>query len=272
MRPTRSLGSEATRELAREAVRKSLVLLKNSHSLLPLSPRQNVVVLGASALDLGKQCGGWTLTWQGTDNTADDFPHAYSIASGIEAAITAGGGEVIFADDVDDETNADVAIVVFGETPYAEGEGDLNHLSFSRDEAKTLAHMRALQARDIPVVALFLTGRPRWINPELNASDAFVVCWLPGTQGGAVADVLFKCATNDIHHDFKGRLSFSWPLDASLTTIDRDSNEPGMYLPVGYGLSYAEEASFETLSEIDETIGTSHRGPSYRGSYNYPNP
>ncbi|MCY4127753.1 MAG: glycoside hydrolase family 3 protein [Gammaproteobacteria bacterium] len=272
MRQTRSLGSKATRKLAREAVRKSLVLLKNSNALLPLSPGQNVVVVGTSAHDIGKQCGGWTLTWQGTDNTADDFPHADSIASGIQTAVAGGGGVVTFVDDVDDETEADVAIVVFGEEPYAEGEGDLNHLSFSRDESEPLAQMRALQARGIPVVALFLTGRPRWINPELNASVAFVVCWLPGTQGGAVADILFRNAANEIRHDFVGRLSYSWPLDASMTCIDRDSDRPDSYLPVGYGLNYEDEVSFDTLSELDETTGTSHRGPSYQGSYNYPNP
>ena len=272
MRETQSLGSKATRALAREAVRKSLVLLKNSNAILPLSPKQNVVVVGKSAHDIGKQCGGWTLTWQGTDNTADDFPHADSIASGIQTALTGGGGEVTFVDDVDDETEADVAIVVFGEEPYAEGEGDLNHLSLSRDESEPLVQMRGLQARGIPVVALFLTGRPRWINPELNASDAFVVCWLPGTQGGAVADLLFRNAASEIRHDFVGRLSFSWPLDASLTCIDRDSDRPNSYLPVGYGLSYEDEVSFDTLSELDETTGTSHRGPSYQGSYNYPNP
>lgn len=272
MRSIRSVGSEATREVAREAVRKSLVLLKNSNSLLPLSPDQNILVAGEAAHDTSKQCGGWTLTWQGTDNTADDFPHAYSIASGIEAAVTTGGGTVILADEVNDKTKVDVAIVVFGEEPYAEGEGDLNHLSFSRDEAETLAQMRAIRERGIPVIALFLTGRPRWINPELNASDAFVVCWLPGTQGGAIADVLFRDPANDIQFDFTGRLSFSWPLDASSTCIDREATQPKNYLPVGYGLRYEGDEQFETLCEQDETFGPSHRGPSYQGSYNYPNP
>ncbi len=269
---TRSLGSTRSRELAREAVRKSLVLLKNSNRLLPLSPHQRVVVVGQDADHVAKQCGGWTLTWQGTDNARGDFPHSVSIADGIHTTVTGGDGVVSCIDEVDDETTADVAIVVFGEDPYAEGEGDLNHLSFSREKPEPLAQMKSLRARGIPVVALFLTGRPRWINPELNAADAFVVCWLPGTEAGTVADVLFTDATNNVRHDFVGRLPFSWPLDPALTGIDRDSNRPDQYLPVGFGLKYDEEATFEPLSEFDTTSGSAQRGPSYQGSYNYPNP
>ena len=271
-RSKQTLGSNSKRELAREAIRKSLVMLKNSNGLLPLETKKRIVVVGKSARDIAQQCGGWTLTWQGTNNETDDFPDAVSIESGIRGVISAGGGVVSFIDEVDDETDADTAIVVFGEEPYAEGEGDLNHLSFSQDDSLPLAQMKALNARGIPVVALFLTGRPRWINPELNASDAFVVCWLPGTQGGAIADVLFKDSANTVRYDFTGRLAFSWPLDSSLTCIDRDSNQPDSYLPVGYGLTYEDKVSFEQLSETDVSMGTSLRGPSFQGSYNYPNP
>ena len=271
-RPTQSFGLNPHRELAREAVRKSLVLLKNTNQLLPLSPAQKIVVIGEDADRIDKQCGGWTLRWQGTDNTNADFPHAESIADGIRATVECAGGTVIFKNEVDDESKADVAIVVFGEEPYAEGEGDLNHLSFSREESVPLAQIRSLHERGIPVVAMFLTGRPRWTNPELNTADAFVVCWLPGTQGGAVADVLFSDAVNAVRHDFTGRLPFSWPLETSLTCIDRDSNRPDQYLLVGFGLTYEEEAPFEPLSEFDSTSGSAQRGPSHQGSYNYPNP
>ena len=178
-----------SKELARDAVRKSLVLLKNDNQVLPLRRAQKVLLVGVAVIDVSTQCGGWTLTWQGTDNSNADFPHAYSIADGIRAAVSDAGGSAEFVDRVDSATMADVALVVFGETPYAEGEGDLNHLSFSGDNATALEQMRVLRQLDIPVVALFLTGRPRWINPELNAADAFVVCWLPGTEAGAVADV-----------------------------------------------------------------------------------
>lgn len=271
-RSKRTLGSKSKRELAREAIRKSLVLLKNSHGLLPLKPGKRIVVVGKSAHDIAQQCGGWTLTWQGTNNVTDDFPDAASIASGIRTKVRDAGGTVSFTDEVDADTEADVAIVVFGEEPYAEGEGDLNHLSFSRWDPTALVQMKVLKDLGIPVVALFLTGRPRWINPELNASDAFVVCWLPGTQGGAVADVIFKDGADTVRCDFAGRLPFSWPLDSSLTSIDRDSNQRDSYLPVGYGLSYEDKVSFEQLTELDETTGTSLRGPSFSGSYNYPNP
>ena len=266
------MGMDSTRTLAREAVRKSLVLMKNDDRILPLSPKQKVLIVGTDAHDVAKQCGGWTLTWQGTNNTNDDFPNAESIADGIRTVVTDGGGMVTCVDRVDDDTAADVAIVVFGEEPYAEGEGDLHHLSFSRDDAAPLQEMKALRARGIPVVSLFLSGRPRWINPELNISDAFVVCWLPGTEGGAIGEILFKDHENEIHHDFSGRLSFSWPLDARATLIDRDSKEPDRYLPVGYGLSFEDDVRCERFSEKDETIGVSLRGPANRGSYNYPNP
>ena len=269
---TRSLGSNRSRLVACDAVRKSLVLLKNANQTLPLSPTLRVVVVGEDAADVAKQCGGWTLTWQGRDNTNEDFPRASSIADGIRATVKSGNGKVTFVDEVDDETAADVAIVVFGEEPYAEGEGDLNHLSFSRAHPKPLAQMQLLRTRGIPVVALFLTGRPRWVNPELNTADAFVVCWLPGTQAGAIADVVFTDAGDNLCHDFTGRLPFSWPLDSALTCIDRDSNRPDQYLPVGFGLSYEDEATFEPLSEFDSTSGSAQRGPSYQGSYNYPNP
>ena len=269
---THAMGMESIRTLAKEAVRKSLVLMKNDSRILPLSPKQRVLVVGADAHDVAKQCGGWTLTWQGTNNTNGDFPCAESIADGIRTVVSDGGGTVTCVDRVDDDTEADVAIVVFGEEPYAEGEGDLHHLSFSRDDAAPLQEMKALRARGIPVVSLFLSGRPRWINPELNCSDAFVVCWLPGTEGGAIGEVLFKDSEVEICHDFSGRLSFSWPLDALETSIDRDSNEPDKYLPVGYGLSYEDDVTCERFSEKDETIGASLRGPANQGSYNYPNP
>ena len=269
---TASLGSNASRELAREAVRKSLVLLKNTNHLLPLSPTQKIVVVGEDAFDVPKQCGGWTLTWQGSGNTTEDFPHATSIGEGIRATVTDAGGIVTYVDEVSEEIHADVGIVVFGEAPYAEGEGDLNHLSFSQEDSGPLTTMSLLRERGIPVVALFLTGRPRWVNPELNSADAFVVCWLPGSQAGAIADVLFADAANSVRHDFTGRLPFSWPLDSALTSIERNSKQLEQYLPVGYGLSYEEDSVFKSLSEVDRTVGPAQRGPSYQGSYNYPNP
>ena len=267
-----TLALQDARSLASEAVRKSLVLLKNDHQVLPLAPKQRVLIVGSDASNVAKQCGGWTLTWQGTDTTSVDFPQATSIETGIRSVVESTGGEVVTTDQIDDSIEADVAIVVFGEEPYAEGEGDLNHLSFSRENSKPLDQLRALLERRIPTVALFLTGRPRWVNPEINAANSFVVCWLPGTQGSALADVLFRDSESEICHDFVGKLPFSWPLDALATTVDRLSEQPLRYLPVGYGLTYQSESQFEELSVTDETRGAALRGPSYQGSYNYPNP
>lgn len=263
-------GDQSSRLLAREAVHKSLVLLKNDDDVLPLQRNQRVLVVGDFARNVGKQCGGWTLTWQGTGNENGDFPSAYSIAEGIESIVNDGGGEFFFADDIEEEIDVDVAFVVFGENPYAEGEGDINHLSFGKIDHKPVEQMKKLRVRNIPVVALFITGRPLWINPELNEASAFVVCWLPGSQAGAVANVLFRGANDQIDQDFHGRLPFAWPLDSTITGVGELANNPSAYFPLGYGLSYEEEEAWIDLAEEDETEGPSHRGFANSGSYNYP--
>ena len=228
------------RALARRAVRESLVLLKNNHGLLPLKRALHVLVVGGHADDIGKQCGGWTLTWQGDGNANADFPNGDSVLDGVRQAVAAGGGRVAFsATGVFDE-RPDVALVVFGEEPYAEGEGDLAHLAFSATRPEPLAALRALKARDVPVVSVFVTGRPLWINPELNASDAFVVAWLPGTEGGGVTDVLFRDAAGAVRHDFRGRLSFSWPRHPSQTAVNRGDDPYDPLFPYGFGLRYAD--------------------------------
>ena len=228
------------RALARRAVRESLVLLKNNGGLLPLRREWNVLVAGSHADDIGKQCGGWTLTWQGDGNGNDDFPNGDSILHGVRALVAAGGGRVAFSATGDFDERPDVALVVFGEAPYAEGEGDLAHLAFSAACAPPLAALRALKARGVPVVSVFVTGRPLWITPELNASDAFVVAWLPGTEGSGVADVLFRDATGAVGHDFRGRLSFSWPRDPSQTAVNRGDDPYDPLFPYGFGLRYAD--------------------------------
>ncbi len=125
------IGSAAHRAIAREAVRKSLVLLKNSRGLLPLDPHATVLVAGDAADDIGMQCGGWTVDWQGDHNSNADFPGATSIFGGIRAAVAAAGGSVALSRDGRFEKKPDVAIVVFGEAPYAEFEGDRENLEFS---------------------------------------------------------------------------------------------------------------------------------------------
>ena len=228
------------RALARQAVRESLVLLKNNHELLPLKRAQHVLVVGGHADDIGKQCGGWTLTWQGDGNANADFPSGDSIFDGVRQAVAAGGGRVSLSATGDFDERPDVALVVFGEEPYAEGEGDLAHLAFSATRPEPLAALHALKARGVPVVSVFVTGRPLWINPELNASDAFVVAWLPGTEGGGVADVLFRDPAGAVRHDFHGRLSFSWPRHPAQTALNRGDDPYDPLFPYGYGLRYAD--------------------------------
>ena len=247
------LGADEHRELARRAVRESLVLLKNNNDLLPLDPSAHILVAGDGAHHIGKQSGGWSLTWQGTDTTNDDFPGATSIYQGLAQQITAAGGRVQLSEGSDDsELNLsdaipDVAIVVFGEDPYAEIEGDVTHLGYlSRADLELL---RRLQARGIPVVSVFLSGRPMWVNPYLNASDAFVAAWLPGTEGAGIADVLLRNAQGDIQYDFTGKLSFSWPASVSPPPLGSDDEEYAPLFPYGFGLSYADGQELEKLSE-----------------------
>ncbi len=246
------LGSPEHRALAREAVRKSLVLLKNN-GVLPIRADARVLVAGAAADDIGQTSGGWTLTWQGTGNTNADFPKAQSIWNGIEEAVQAGGGQATFSADGQFAEKPDVAIVVFGETPYAEFQGDVDTLDFL--PAEPLETLKRLKAAGIPTVSVFLSGRPMWTNPEINASDAFVAAWLPGTEGGGVADVLVGDAAGKARHDFSGKLSFSWPKDAKGEPLN--VGQPG-YDPqfaYGYGLSYAQPAQVAMLSEESGVSG-----------------
>ena len=247
------LGSPAHRAVARQAVRESLVLLKNERHLLPLSPRAHVLVAGDGADNIGKQCGGWTITWQGTGVSNKDFPHGESIFAGIQKTVAAAGGTAELSVGGDFKTRPDVAIVVFGENPYAEFQGDLQTVEYSPGEKPDLTLLRKLHAKGIPVVAVFLSGRPLWVNAEINASDAFVAAWLPGTEGGGVADVLFRKPDGSVHFDFHGKLSFSWPRTPLQTTANIGAaSAPGddkPLFPLGYGLRYQDDGHLEPLPE-----------------------
>ena len=246
------LASPAHRALAREAVRKSLVLLKND-GVLPVRADARVLVAGTAADDIGQASGGWTLSWQGTGNSNADFPQGQSIWGGIEEAVKAGGGSATLSADGSFTQKPDVAIVVFGETPYAEFQGDVDTLDFLPTEP--LETLKRLKAAGIPTVSVFLSGRPLWTNPEINASDAFVAAWLPGTEGGGVADVLIGDAAGKPRTDFNGKLSFSWPKDARGEPLN--VGQPG-YDPqfaYGYGLTYAQGGRVGTLSEESGVAG-----------------
>ena len=235
------IGAQAHRDVARQAVRESLVLLKNKNNLLPLSQHQNILIMGDAADNIGKQSGGWTITWQGTGNQNNEFPGATSILRGIENKLENSDGQIEFSVDGGYKDKPDVAIVVFGEEPYAEGNGDLDNLEYQRANKKDLKLLLALQKQGIPVVSVFISGRPMWVNAELNASDAFVAAWLPGTEGAGIADVLFQKVNGEIDHDFKGRLSFSWHKSPTQSKVNRNDSNYSPLLPYAFGLRYGEE-------------------------------
>jgi beta-glucosidase len=241
------LGSPEHSALARRAVRESLVLLKNNGALLPLRASAKVLVAGDGADDIGKQSGGWTISWQGTGNTNADFPHGQSIWAGIREAVAAGGGKAALSVDGTFAEKPDVAIVVFGEPPYAEFQGDIPTLEYQPGTKKDLMLLKRLKAQGVPVVAVFLSGRPLWTNPEINASDAFVAAWLPGSQGGGVADVLIRKPDGAVNADFQGKLSYAWPKTAAQGPRLARSADP--QFAYGYGLTYADKHEIGPLSE-----------------------
>ncbi|WP_233267404.1 glycoside hydrolase family 3 protein [Paraglaciecola sp. L3A3] len=237
---TELIGQKSHRDVAKQAVRESLVLLKNNGNILPLSPKQTILVAGDAADNIGKQAGGWTITWQGTGNTNADFPGGSSIYAGIAAQVTAAGGTSTLSVDGTFQTKPDVAIVVFGEEPYAEGQGDVLDLNYQAENKRDLALLESFKKQGIPTVAVFISGRPMWVNAELNASDAFVAAWLPGSEGSAVADVLLADNNNQIQHDFKGKLSYSWPISATQTANRFDADYSPLFA-YGYGLTYTDK-------------------------------
>jgi beta-glucosidase len=241
------LGSAEHRAVARQAVRESLVLLKNRGHLLPLSPHARVMVAGDAADSLARQSGGWTIDWQGTlPNTA--FPHGDTIYAAIEHCVSAAGGVATLSPTGEFASRPDVAIVVFGEHPYAERRGDLATLEYSPGDKHDLALLRRLRAQGLPVVALFISGRPLWVNAELNAADSFVAVWLPGLEGGGIADVLFRAPQGKARYDFHGRLSFSWPASSSPPAVDGRPGGPALFRR-GYGLSYRDAGDLRQLPE-----------------------
>ncbi|WGL17627.1 exo 1,3/1,4-beta-D-glucan glucohydrolase [Microbulbifer bruguierae] len=254
------LGSAEHRAIAREAVRKSLVLLKNNDQLLPVDARKNILVAGNGANNISKQSGGWTISWQGTGNTAEDFPGATSIFTGIKQAVDAAGGTVLLSENGELAADAfngekpDIAIVVYGEDPYAEWHGDLASIEFQLGSKEDQELLQKLKAHKIPVVSVFLSGRPLWVNKELNLSDAFVAAWLPGSEGAGVADVLLTDDEGNKRYDFTGRLSFSWPEQVHQTVINRNDENYAPLFSYGYGLDYSSDVQLaNNLNEDGES-------------------
>lgn len=238
-------------ELARKAVRKSVVLLKNDRGALPLAPGSGkVLVVGDSADSLSNQTGGWSLTWQGTENSNADFATGSTLLAALRAQL--GAENVVYSPDgsgVDVSTFSRV-VVVMGETPYAEYNGDVRFpapVQHSRLHPRDLAALSAVSGRGVPVVSLLYSGRPAYANDLINLSDAFVAAFLPGTEGAGLADVLLGG-----RHDFTARLSFAWPGSACTTG---EAADDVVQFPRGYGLSYARPARTGELP-LPPTPGT----------------
>lgn len=275
-----SFGSKEHREVAREAVRQSLVLLKNSDNLLPLNKESRILVAGKNADDCGHQCGGFTVAWQGVSDSMETSGSNTHILDGYasgQAGVQKGkihGGTSIWKGikhvspqaelSIDgskaDAAKHDVGIVVIGETPYAEGMGDIRlddssivemgsvikglmkvlepygrSLILNELHPEDLKAIKKITDQGIPVVVVLLSGRPLIVEKELEASSAFVAAWLPGSEGQGIADVLFG------DFDFEGKLSFTWQKDAGDNYHIGDQPYQPRF-PFGFGLNYRNKA------------------------------
>ena len=256
--------------LGRRAVRESLVLLKNEGPALPLATGrrgagQRILVVGKAADSMANQTGGWALTWQGTVNTNADFPNAETILAGLKAA----GTDVTYSADAADVDPAtfDVVIAVIGEAPYAEGDGDIplvRTLRHSSRYPEDLAVLRKVHGKGRPVVTVFLSGRPLWVNDLLNLSDTFIAAWLPGTEGKGVADLLVA-GEGAKPYEFTGRLSYSWPKSVCQTPLNVGDRGYAPLFAYGYGLRRGERSHLGLLDATypDGGCGTSDTYPVY---------
>ena len=253
-----AVGTAANRAIARQAVRESLVLLKNNDQTLPLSRSAKILVAGKSADSLSNQSGGWTITWQGTGLTNADFPGATSLWKAIKGIApqavldTSADGSLA-------NSSYDVAIAVIGETPYAEGQGDIGKsktLELARLHPEDIALIESLKAKGVKkIVTVLYSGRPLYASREINRSDAFVAAWLPGSEGAGITDVLFRKADGTVNYNFHGKLSYSWPKSACQTPLNIGDSDYSPLYAYGYGLTYAFSANQPQYDETTRLYG-----------------
>jgi beta-glucosidase len=223
---TTTIGSPAHRQVARECVRQSLVLLKNEHFTLPL-PKDSIKihVAGKNADDLGNQCGGWTISWQGGSG---EITYGTTILQAINLTVSS-TAQVSYSREGTGAAGADVGVVVIGEKPYAEGVGDRSDLNLDSEDIFTLENV---QNAGIPVVVILISGRPMILEPILSRCEAAIAAWLPGSEGQGVTDVLFG------DYPPTGKLSHSWPRNMSQIPINQGDPTYNPLFPYGYGLAY----------------------------------
>ncbi|MGE5457772.1 MAG: glycoside hydrolase family 3 N-terminal domain-containing protein [Methanococcaceae archaeon] len=218
------IGSDSHRLVARECVRQSLVLLKKKDNILPLTKdNMKIHVAGKNAQDIGNQCGGWTISWQGSSG---NITKGTTILDGIKSAVKT--STVTYSADGSGVNGSDIGIAVIGETPYAEGLGDRTDLALSPED---IAAVRNLKSAGIPVIVILISGRPMILNPILHYSDAIIAAWLPGTEGGGIADILFG------DYQPSGLLSHSWPKDMAQIPINFGDALYSPLFPYGYGIT-----------------------------------
>ena len=262
------------KSLARQAVRESLVLLKNNDDVLPLRRDVKVLLVGKSGDSLQNQTGGWSRSWQGGPapfapedfNLNSDFPGGTSLLGALQE--TVGEDNVTFSEDATgvDVADFDVVIAAIGELPYAEFFGDVatadgNWRDPTNLARRTLEHgvrhpedravLAAVSGQGVPVVTVLYSGRVLYTSAEINLSDAFVAAWLPGTEAGGITDVLFR-SRHGKRRDFVGTLPFSWPRAACQTSVNAGDDDYDPLFPLGYGLTYRDD---ENLGALDEAPG-----------------
>jgi beta-glucosidase len=222
---TAAIGSPEHRKVARECVSESLVLLKNSNQLLPLKKNLNAItVVGKAADDLGMQCGGWTIDWQG--KTGNVTTGGTTLLAAIKKAVSP-QTKVVYSPDGSNLGSPEAVLVIIGEQPYAEFKGDRQDLNLSSEDAALIAKARAAR---VPVVTVLYSGRPLVLGPALEQTDAFVAAWLPGSEGEGITDVLFG------DRPFVGKLPRLWPANNDQLCVDHVEGKP--LFPVGFGLTY----------------------------------